>query len=341
MLKKYRSLLSKGSIVKSNIIVAFCFILIAANVGVFIFLPKILAPLALVISNVVTVVLMIAAFQPINHVMQSILNKKEDEIYERKKAEKELSDKIASLEHENLELTSKLDTWGQMSSTPASINFSAKLETMLYEKKGYIVKEEPVQRLVTERPKSIRERYLKWKDDFIHSGEKTVLYIGRQYASKTLGIDFSKVKYAFEDGHVALYGASITKIHNLEIVKDKGDIEHCWVLNNDPEKVSINTAEHYSEIPQIYADQCRKDSQEEVDTEVDFLCKQYTAMFRDCLSKHFPGVVFCDSIEDSTSTWYALNENSQDKRVAPIAAGMFLVANVLKSFNVSLWKELE
>ena len=347
MFKKILELAGKGSIIKSNIIVVFCAILIAGNVGAFIFLPHILAPLALVLSNVVTVILMVIAFQPISHIMQSILNKKEEEICERKKAEKDLADRIESLENENRELTSKLDTWGQMAAAPSSVTFASELITRIYEKKSYLVKEESLEELIADPnfkpadPASFKERFLKWRDDLSHSGEKTVLYIGKHYESKALGIDFSKVKYAVEGGRIALYGASITMLHNLAPAIDEGDIEHCWVLNNDQDKndkkkkiISINTADHYSDIPELYSKQCQSHAKEEVDAEVKSLCEHYTKIFRDCLSQHFPGVVFVDSIEDSTTTWYALNENAQDKRIAPIASGMFLVSNILKSFNV-------
>ena len=82
---------------KSNIIVADCAVLIAVNIGVFIFVPKILAPLALILSNVITVILMFLAFQPMNHIMQTALKKKEEEIYQRKKEEEELREKLQSV----------------------------------------------------------------------------------------------------------------------------------------------------------------------------------------------------------------------------------------------------
>ena len=74
--RSIKEIAGKGSLVKSNIIVAACAILIAVNIGVFIFVPKILAPLALILSNVITVILMFIAFQPMNHIMQTALKKK-------------------------------------------------------------------------------------------------------------------------------------------------------------------------------------------------------------------------------------------------------------------------
>ena len=338
------------SLVKNNVIVAVCAILIAANVAAFIFFPKLLAPVAIVVSNAVTVILMLFAFLPMRHIMDNVLKKEFHEIEAKERENEDLREKNTELENKYREAVSKLDTWGQMSSLPTNLNFSAKLETMVYEKKGYLVKEESVEMLVKDPsfkpadPQTIMEKYRVWKDKLSHSGEKTVLYIGKQYVSRTLGIDFSKVKYAFENGRVALYGASITKIHNIEPDKDKGDISYCWVLDHDKnhkDKISISTAEHFQEIPGLYAKECERQAREEADTEVQQLCEHYTTLFRRCLSGNFPGVVFCDSIDDSSSTWYALNQNSNDPRVAPIASGMFLVANVLNSFNIDPAKQIE
>lgn len=336
--------IGRVNVAKSYAAVSVCVLLIAANVGCFIFLPKIIAPLAIILSNVVTILITLIAFQPINTIIQNAFSEKARELVEKEKAEEELQESVRQLESRNAELLSRLDTWGQMAYAPTKVNFSAKLETMTYEKEGYIVREEPVdEKLFTiAEPQGLVDLYKAWRDESAHSGPKTVLYIGKQYAAKALGIDFSKVKYAFSEGKVFLFGARISIIHDLTPQKAETDIEHCWVLNNDQDKrdksrtvVSINTAAHYSEIPQAFSKMCREQATEEVDAEVNNLCLQYTAIFRKCLSDHYPGIIFCDSIEDTPYTWYALNERPSEKRVIPIASGMFLVANVLKDFNVS------
>lgn len=335
--------IGQAGVMKSYVLVTVCIILIAVNVGCFIFLPKIIAPLAIILSNVFTILITLIAFQPINSIIKNAFSKKAQELVEKEKAEQELQDRLSSLESRNAELLSRLDTWGQMAVTPTKVNFSAKLETMTYEKEGYIVREAPVDdRLFTlSSPQGFMDTYNKWRDDLSHSGPKTVLYIGKQYATKALGIDFSKVKYAFDDGKVILFGARISIIHDLSPLRGEDDIEHCWVLNNDPDKrdktrtvVSINTADHYGEIPGMFSQMCKEHAMAEVDAEVNNLCERYTEIFRRCLSEHYPGIVFCDSIEDTPFTWYALNECPTEKKVVPIASGMFLVAGLLRDFNV-------
>ena len=307
--------MGQANLMKSYLIVSFCAILIATNVACFIFLPKIIAPLAIILSNVVTVLITLIAFQPINTILKKAFDEKARELVEKEKQEEELKDKVSDLESRNAELLSRLDTWGQMAYAPTRVNFSAKLETMTYEKEGYIVREEPVdEKLFTlAEPQGLVDMYKVWRDENVHSGPKSVLYIGKQYAAKALGIDFSKVKYAFKEGETVLVEKGIASEHRKQ--------------------VSINTAAHYSEIPATFSRMCKEQAGQEVDAEVDTLCRQYTQVFRKCLTDHYPGIEFCDSIEDTPFTWYALNECPSDKRVVPIASGMFLVANVLKDFN--------
>ncbi len=335
------------------IIVGACAILIASNIALFVFLPKVLAPAGLIISNVISVVLCAVAISPISKIIQKAFERKAHELVEKEKEEQSLRDKVQYLQNQNRELSSKLDTWGQMAYAPTSINFSARLETMIYEKKGYLVKEESVNSLIADKeifyldaPQGLTEKFSKWKDDISHTGKKTVLYIGKQYAKRSLGIDFTRIKFAIDGDKVALYGAQISKIHNLESDKDEGDIEHCWVLNNDIKDkrhtiISINTAEHYSDLPKMFAEQCQNHAKDEVEAEVENMCRVYTEQLRNCLNDHFPGIVFYDTIENNSLRWYSLNENAQDKRVASIAAGLFLVANLLKSFNATPVYQIE
>ena len=130
---------------KAYLATAGCLILIILNVGLFVFLPKSAAPLWVVISNVITVLIMLLAVKPI----MTLQDKEIDEKALAKAREEEaLRGKIASLESENRELASRLDTYSQSAGVPSSVNFTFKLETMTYDKSGYIVKEEPLEKFL-------------------------------------------------------------------------------------------------------------------------------------------------------------------------------------------------
>ena len=58
-------------------------------------------------------------------------------------------------------------------------------------------------------------------------------------------------------------------------------------------------------------------------------CRRYTEVFRTALKERFPAVSFCDSIEDSDSSWLALSEAGSDWRVREIAAGMMVLSTAV------------
>ena len=68
--KATKAVIDKNRVATSYFITGACFLLIAANVAVFLFIPKIMLPLAVVLSNAVTVILMLLAVQPINNLIQ-------------------------------------------------------------------------------------------------------------------------------------------------------------------------------------------------------------------------------------------------------------------------------
>ena len=146
---KLSTIIGKRDVVKSNAVLIVCAVLIAVNVGFFIFFPRLLAPLALVISNAITVALMIVAVTPLSNILKSAVDRKAQELVEKEKEQQALKDKVQKLENQNFELMSKLDTWGQMASAPTVVSFTAKVETMLYAKDGYIVKEEKMKDLLS------------------------------------------------------------------------------------------------------------------------------------------------------------------------------------------------
>ena len=113
--KKY---VDKNKVGASYFITCACFLLIACNVGVFVFTPKMIAPLALVLSNAITIVLMLLALRPINNLLQTEFAKKADELIARERDEKLLREKVVELETKNSELERRIDVWSQTSSTP-------------------------------------------------------------------------------------------------------------------------------------------------------------------------------------------------------------------------------
>ena len=337
--KAVKTVADKNKVVVSYFVTGACFLLIACNVAVFLFIPKIMLPLAVILSNAITIVLMLFAVRPINDLLQREFAQNAARLLEQQKEEQALRDRVAELETRNNELERRIDTWAQTASVPSNVNLSFKLETMTYDKSGYIVKEEPLERFLEDpayklaSKKGILDKLSKWMDSLSHPGEKKVLYIGKYYIKASIGIDFSHIKFSVQDKVLTLFGVRFTKLNDLAIVRDKDEVNHCWLLNEDWDGTSINQSELYREFTEVYSEYREREAQDALEKEVEAVCERYTEVFRPNLIERFPGIVFCDHIEDSPATWYSLKDHLQDGRVFPIASNMLLMADVLSGTN--------
>lgn len=325
--------------IRNYAIASVCILLIAGNVAVFIFLPKVIAPLALILSNTITAILMLISAQALSSVIQHELTRRSAELAEKEAKERELEEKVQTLENRNRELESRLDTWKQAGADPANVSFTFKLETMTFDKSGYIVKEEPLERFISDPAyglsdrKGLLERLNKWMDDLAHPGAKKVLYIGKYYAKASIGLDFSKIKFSADGGSLVLFGVKFSKLNDLAIDRDPDEVEHCWLLNEYADGItSINQSGVYEEFTEVYSRFREEEAHQAIAAEMDALCEHYTEVFRTNLAERFPGIEFCDHIEDSDATWYSLKEHIQDSRIYPIASNMFLMADVLNGY---------
>lgn len=334
--KTVKAVLDRNKVAGSYFIAGACLVLIVANVAVFLLVPKVTAPLAILLSNIITFILMLAATRPLNTLLQRSLERQMADYEAREKEIRDLREKLAQQENANRELSSQIDTITQMACVPANVRFTFKVETMTFDKSGYIVKEEPLDRFINDPTyrlsdqKGVLERLTKWVDDIAHPGGKKVLYIGKYYIKASIGLDFTKIKFSTDGGVLTLFGVKFTKLNDLAIDRDPEDVEHCWLLNETPDGITtINQSGVYGEFTEIYSRLREKEADETLSTELDALCEHYTAVFRSSLAERFPGVKFCDHIEDSDATWYSLKEHIQDSRIYPIASNMFLMADVL------------
>ena len=333
--KVAKSTVDKNKVATSYFLTGACFFLIACNTGLFVFLPNILEPLAIILSNAITVVLMLVALRPINHLLQREFEKKAEELVAHRQEETELRERVIQLESANQELERKIDSWAQTAGVPANLNLSFKVETMTYDKSGYIVKEEPLERFLEDPAygladkNGILDRFGKWLDSVSHPGERKVLYIGKYYIKASIGLDFTRIKFSVRDGVLTLFGVRFTKLNDLAIVRDDDEVNHCWLLNEGFDGTTINRSEIYREFTEVYAEYREQDAHEALEREIEGLCDRYTVVFRSNLTDRFPGIEFCDHIEDSPATWYSLKEHMQDQRVFPIASNMLLMADML------------
>lgn len=335
--KKTRAALDRVKVAKSYTVLAVCILLMAINIGSFIFFPRLMAPLAILLSNAITLILAVIAFRPINALVENLLEKRQQELLEEQAREQELARKVDQLEIRNRELENRLDTRAQTEGVPADIDFTFKLEQMEYAKKGYIVKEEPLEAFSTDdRFKNLIPDVGLWNKMMEalmmkEKGIRKILYIKKYYYKVSIGIDFSRIKYTFIDDRILFSGVKFTRLHDIssELEPDADDIDHCWILNTLDNWAEIKHSTYYDLFKDAYVRMQEAETHESLESEVDSLCEQYTAVFRRNVQRRFPQADFVESIEDSDLSWYALREGGNFRMVRDIAANMLMLTNVI------------
>ena len=131
-------------------------------------------------------------------------------LIEKMEKDRELERKVEVLELENRTLSDKLDTRVQTGALPVRLDYTFKVEQMEYAKQGYVVKEEEVDALDREQFNIPDRKFFETilEDSLLKEASiRKILYIHKFYYKVSLGIDFSKIMYALEDGKVLFYGA--------------------------------------------------------------------------------------------------------------------------------------
>ena len=328
--KLFRYALGKGRSVKNTLWIAACFLLVGVNVCFFLFFPHLLSSVSIVLSNVITLILTFLAFKPLNGWLQDSLMERQQALIEKMEKDRELERKVQALEEENRTLSDKLDTRVQTGALPVNIDYTFKVEQMEYAKQGYVVKEEEVDALDREEfnipDRKFFETLLK------EASIRRVLYIHKFYYKVSLGIDFSKMMYAIEDGKLLFYGVRFQKLHDIssEMLPEQGDIDRCEILKISGDKTEIRSEKEYDGFKAQYRDAQAAEVKAGMEEEVDALCNQYTAALQDSIRNRFGEQVdFVDSIEDyRDNNWYAL-KGSTDPTVHEIAGTLLMLTAVM------------
>ena len=333
--KLFKYALGKGRSVKNSLWIAACFLLIGANVCFFLFFPHLLSTVAIVLSNVITLILTFLAFKPLNSWLQDSLMERQQALIEKMEKDRELERKVELLEQENRTLSDKLDTRVQTGALPVHIDYTFKVEQMEYAKQGYVVKEEEVDALDRAQFNIPDRKFFETilEDSLIKEASiRKILYIHKFYYKVSLGIDFSKMMYALDGGTVLFYGVRFEKLHDItsEMQPEHGDIDRVEILKISGDKTEIRQDKEYGPLKEQYRDARAKEVKAGMEEEVTALCNQYTAALQDSIRNRFGDRVdFVDSIEDHRDkNWYALKA-STDATVQEIAANMLMLTTVM------------
>ena len=204
--------------VKNSLWIAGCFLLIGVNIAFFLLFPRLVSGVAIVLSNVITLLLTFLAFKPLNDWLQSNLLERQQELIAKLEKDHELERQVERLEQENRSLTDRLDTREQTVSLPMQIDYTFKVEQMEYAKQGYVVKEEELDGLDREKFFVPDRKFLDvlLEDSLLRDASvRKILYIHKFYYKVSLGIDFRKMMYALDGDRVLFYGARFEKLHDI------------------------------------------------------------------------------------------------------------------------------
>jgi hypothetical protein len=308
---------------------------VGVNVAFFLLFPRLVSGVAIVLSNIITVILTFLAFKPINDWLQADLLERQQELIAKLEKDRELERKVEALELENRELSDKLDTRSQTGALPVHIDYTFKVEQMEYAKQGYVVKEEEIGSLDRDRFEVPDRKLI---DMFLEDGLgreaaiRKILYIHKFYYKVSLGIDFRKMMYALDGGQILFYGARFEKLHDIssEMQPEGSDIDRCEILKITGDRTEIRQDKVFDTLKAQYREAQAEEVKTGMEEEVGALCNQYTAALHESIKSRFGDRVgFVDSIEDHRDkNWYALKA-STDASVQEIAANMLMLTTVM------------
>jgi len=332
---------------KKVIIIVTCALLLIGNIVAFAYVGSAtMMPtfLVVILSNIITILITFAIYKPINRIIEEEVQtrikdennaqmKLLEEKNELEQQKKYLEDVAAQREQKIKALQSELDTVRSYKSLSADTNTVLKLETMEYEKEGYIVKEEFVRD--TEFGRDIKQDS-KWnfmKDD---KGEQKILYIKKFHEKAIIGIDIAKIRFCRHDGYIYLEGVKVENLHQeMTIRSGDGDgMERCMILNVDNGDIKgINNAEKYNWFKQEYSIRQSDLLDFNFNQEVRSICASYTDVIKHNLSTKFPSVRFVDdkiehAIDLAGEPIYQLNA-SNDLNILEVSSSIVLIANTI------------
>ena len=332
---------------KKVIIIVTCALLLIGNIVAFAYVGSAtMMPtfLVVILSNIITILITFAIYKPINRIIEEEVQERIndennaqmkllEEKNELEQQKKYLEDVAAQREQKIKALQSELDTVRSYKSLSADTNTVLKLETMEYEKEGYIVKEEFVRD--TEFGRDIKQDS-KWnfmKDD---KGEQKILYIKKFHEKAIIGIDIAKIRFCRHDGYIYLEGVKVENLHQeMTIRSGDGDgMERCMILNVDNGDIKgINNADKYNLFKQEYRIRQSDLLDFNFNQEVRSICASYTDVIKHNLSTKFPSVRFVDdkiehAIDLAGEPIYQLNA-SNDLNILEVSSSIVLIANTI------------
>ena len=158
------------------------------------------------------------------------------------------------------------------------------------------------------------------------------LFIRKYYYKASLGLDFGKMRYASDGGRLLFSGVRFEKLHDIsgEMDKDGADVERCIITDGAAGRETIIRGSGYGEFLKVYSALQDGYTHQALETEVDNLCSEYTAVLRDSIRQRYPDVVFIDGEQDPALEWRTLGELAPESPAAKTASYMLALSEVIQ-----------
>ena len=269
--------------------------------------------ITLLVSNLVTLYVTYKTANILKQFKQAIFDSNMEE---------SLRQQNERLTSENGELRDLLDTNNQIKAHFNSIEFVSKIELMENSKIGYLVKEEKLEAITSEKLKKqipeatfLEEVGQMLRDQLgFEQKEQSVLFINKIYRKSVIGINLKDIKYSIDEqnGVIYLYGVELQVLHDAsgDLPRDKNDISHCLIINTKTKgAVSVKNNKRYKAFIKAYKEYYEEQARDAHNRQDDNLCRKFTQALQNFLTQRYNNLNFVssDSEEYKQYDWHTLD----------------------------------
>ena len=313
--------LFKGSSDKAMVFVVG--LLIAVNVSVALTASILLPPVAIVSSNVVTVLLSLLLVRPVSNILRhSEESALEDKVRQRIE-EREKDALVARLGHQVDELLGRIRTLEQSAATPSYCRTVARLERFHVEKDGYRVNEYTWDDFLrtTETDWEETETMLPWKSN--PREEWRVLTAWRFRYKASIGIDLGEIRIGQRDNKILLSGLRFSRFHEtVAISEGDEDIEVCEIVDHKKKRIELKSNSKFDEKRDLFISRKVGELRDEENAALDRECEASTQRLRQLFEQQLGGRIELTETEPEGVRFLPLQETNSIDEVNDIIGGV-------------------
>lgn len=312
----------------------FCLFLFFANIALFLLVPGFLSPLAVVLSNCITLIIAFFAMKPLYNALKNESQTLKEETAQKEFEALKKQEEIESLRKKINELEDQIDTIEQVGYMPGNVNLTSKWICMEDLKSGYIVKELNINELPDDITQPAAYQLLR-----IGQNYNKVLYIHKYDNKVQIILDFQQIEYANDGDKLLLYGADIKQGDTVLSGDNNADsIERCLLLaDRDGKVVAAKSIEMDADFKQFTTSFTKKQQQEldyGIKVEISKLGECATQKLHSLIEEKFKGRVQFVQEKRESLEWHYLS-TAQDKRALMVGSMIsFLSPNAINQAQI-------